>query len=52
MLLEAERILVQEDAGTAPYRFYGRSYLVKPEITNFVDQPYGGGKDYSYWKLS
>ena len=52
MLLEAERLLVEEDAAVAPWRFYGRSYLVRPSITNFVDQPYGGGKDYSYWKLT
>jgi oligopeptide transport system substrate-binding protein len=51
MLLEAEKILVEEDAGVAPWRFYGEAYLVKPTIT-FVRQPYGGGKDYSLWKLS
>jgi oligopeptide transport system substrate-binding protein len=52
MLLEAEKILVEEDAGVAPWRFYGTAYLVKTFITRFVDQPYGGGKDYSLWKLS
>jgi oligopeptide transport system substrate-binding protein len=52
MLLEAEKILVEEDAGVAPWRFYGKAYLVEPTITRFVDQPYGGGKDYSLWKLS
>jgi len=52
MLLEAEKILVEEDAGVAPWRFYGSAYLVKTDITRFVDQPYGGGKDYSLWKLS
>jgi oligopeptide transport system substrate-binding protein len=52
MLLEAERVLVEEDAAVAPWRFYGQSYLVRPTITNFLNQPYGGGKDYSYWKLS
>jgi oligopeptide transport system substrate-binding protein len=51
MLLEAEKILVEEDAASAPWRFYGSAYLVKPNIT-FIDQPYGGGKDYSLWKLS
>jgi oligopeptide transport system substrate-binding protein len=53
MLLEAEKLLVEEDAALAPWRFYGSAYLVDPEtISRFVDQPYGGGKDYSLWKLS
>jgi oligopeptide transport system substrate-binding protein len=52
MLLEAEKILVEEDAGVAPWRFYGTAYLVKTFITRFVEQPYGGGKDYALWKLS
>jgi oligopeptide transport system substrate-binding protein len=53
MLLEAEKLLVEEDAAMAPWRFYGSAYLVDPEtITRFVNQPYGGGKDYSLWKLS
>jgi oligopeptide transport system substrate-binding protein len=52
MLLEAEKILVEEDAAVAPWRFYGQAYLVETTITRFVDQPYGGGKDYSLWKLS
>jgi oligopeptide transport system substrate-binding protein len=53
MLLEAEKILVEEDAALAPWRFYGQAFLVDPAtITRFVYQPYGGGKDYSLWKLS
>jgi oligopeptide transport system substrate-binding protein len=53
MLLEAEKLLVEEDAAIAPWRFYGSAYLVDPEtISRFVDQPYGGGKDYSLWKLA
>jgi len=52
MLLEAEKILVEDDAGVAPWRFYGEAYLVDPTITRFVNQPYGGGKDYSLWELS
>jgi oligopeptide transport system substrate-binding protein len=51
MLLEAEKLLVEEDAGVSPWRFYGRAFLVKTFITRFVDQPYGGGIDYSLWKL-
>src|SRR5215216_771444 len=53
MLLEAEKLLVEEDAALAPWRFYGSAYLVDPTtISRFVNQPYGGGKDYSLWKLS
>src|SRR5215207_6665674 len=53
MLLEAEKLLVEEDAALAPWRFYGSAYLVDPTIiSRFVDQPYGGGKDYSLWKLA
>jgi oligopeptide transport system substrate-binding protein len=53
MLLEAEKILVEEDAALAPWRFYGEAFLVDPEtIARFVRQPYGGGKDYSLWKLA
>ncbi|CAN5880669.1 peptide ABC transporter substrate-binding protein [soil metagenome] len=53
MLLEAEKILVTEDAAISPWRFYGSAYLVRPDaISKFVDQPFGGGKDYSLWKLA
>ena len=53
MLLEAEKILVAEDAAISPWRFYGAAYLVNPDtISRFVEQPYAGGKDYSLWKLA
>ena len=53
MLLEAEKVLVEDDAAISPWRFYGQAYLVNPDkISKFVDQPYGGGKDYSLWKLA
>ncbi len=53
MLLEAEKVLVEDDAAISPWRFYGSAYLVRPEqISRFVDQPFGGGKDYSLWKLA
>jgi oligopeptide transport system substrate-binding protein len=51
MLEEAERILVTEDAGTAPMFFDGRAILQKPFLTRFVWQPYGGGKDISLWRI-
>ena len=51
MLEEAERILVTEDAGTAPIYFEGKARLQKPYITRYVNQPYGGGKDISLWRI-
>lgn len=51
MLLEAERILVEEDAGTAPMFFQGQARLQKPVITQYVDHPYGGGIDLSLWEI-
>ena len=51
MLEEAERILVTEDAGTAPMFFQGQARLQKPFITKYVDQPYGGGIDLSLWQI-
>jgi oligopeptide transport system substrate-binding protein len=51
MLKQAEVILVTQDAGTAPMYFQGKAYLIKPYITRYVEQPYGGGKDISLWRI-
>jgi oligopeptide transport system substrate-binding protein len=51
MLKEAEQILITEDAGTAPMYFDGNAILEKPFITRYVEQPYGGGKDISLWRI-
>jgi len=51
MLLEAERILVKEDAAIAPTDFQGEAYLVRPSIKGFVDHKYGGGLDVRWWSL-
>ena len=51
MLLEAERVLVEEDAGTAPMFFQGAARLQKPFITKYVNHPYGGGSDWSLWEV-
>ena len=50
MMLEAERILIEDTAGCAPMFFQGSARLQKPFITKFVWQPYGGGRDLSLWK--
>ena len=39
MLLEAEKILVAEDAAISPWRFYGQAYLVNPDVISKLRQP-------------
>jgi len=51
IMQEAERLLVEEDAGAGPMFFDYDSNLIKPNIKNFVDHPYGGGIDISLWRL-
>jgi len=51
MLLEAERILVEEDMAATGVYFEGEVHLVRPTITNYVDHKYGGGVDLKWWKL-
>jgi oligopeptide transport system substrate-binding protein len=51
MLLEAERILVEEDAATAPIYFEGEAYLRRPYIKNFFHHKYGGTFDPKWWKI-
>src|SRR5215204_6792512 len=52
MLLEAERILVEEDAAIAPVYFEGEAHLVRPSFQDtYVDHRYGGGDDMRWWKL-
>ena len=52
MLMEAERILVEEDAAIAPVYFEGEAHLVRPSIQDtYVDHRYGGGDDMRWWKL-
>lgn len=51
MLLEAERILVEEDAAAAPIYFEGEAYLRRPSIKNFFHHKYGGTFDPKWWKL-
>jgi oligopeptide transport system substrate-binding protein len=51
MMLQAERVLVQEDAATAPMYFEGEAHLIRPAIGNYVDHQYGAGLDVYWWKL-
>jgi oligopeptide transport system substrate-binding protein len=41
-MMEAERILIEEDAGVAPMFFSGVTRLIEPFIKGFIYQPYGG----------
>jgi oligopeptide transport system substrate-binding protein len=51
MLEQAEKILVTDDAGCAPIFFQGQARLQKPYVTKYVNQPYGGGRDISLWRI-
>ncbi|QIN82367.1 peptide ABC transporter substrate-binding protein [Rubrobacter tropicus] len=51
LMQEAERLLVEEDAAVAPIFFDGEAELIRSNIKNYVDHPYGGGIDLSLWRL-
>jgi oligopeptide transport system substrate-binding protein len=48
---EAEKILVEEDAGVAPMFFEGTSRLIEPFIKDFVYIPYGGSLVLRLYKI-
>jgi len=52
LMLEAERLLIEEDAGCAPMVFEGEVRLIETFIKNFVYQPYGGALDVKLWRVS
>jgi oligopeptide transport system substrate-binding protein len=41
LLVEAERILVEEQAAIAPTAYRGRALLVQPYLVNYKEHPYG-----------
>jgi oligopeptide transport system substrate-binding protein len=51
LLLEAEKVLIEEDAGVAPIYFEGTSRLIEPYIKDFVYQPYGGSLTIRLYKI-
>ena len=51
LLMDAEEVLVADDAGTAPMYFEGEAHLLRPTIKNFVDHQYGAGLDAKWWRL-
>jgi oligopeptide transport system substrate-binding protein len=52
LLLEAERLLIEEDASCAPMIFEGEVRLIEPYIKGFIYQPYGGALDVKLWRIS
>ena len=51
MLAEAERVLVGEEAALAPVYYAGTSYLINPDVQNYVTPPYGPPADYRYVEI-
>jgi len=52
LMLEAERLLIAEDAGLGPMFFEGEVRLIESFVKNFVYQPYGGALDVKLWRVS
>jgi oligopeptide transport system substrate-binding protein len=52
LMLEAERLLIEDDAGLAPMIFEGEVRLIEPFIMDFVYQPYGGSLDVKLWRVT
>lgn len=50
LMMEGERVLVEEDAAVAPIFFEGKVRLLRPTITKYVDHQYGAGQDIRWWK--
>jgi oligopeptide transport system substrate-binding protein len=49
-LLEAEKVLVVEDAVLAPLYDEGKAYLLNKDVSNFVTHPYGASLELKYVK--
>jgi oligopeptide transport system substrate-binding protein len=51
LMLEAEKLLLEEDAAVAPVRYDGDVWLVEPFIKGYVYQPYGGSMTVRLYKI-
>lgn len=51
MLLQAEKLLVQEDVVVAPIYFTGYAFLQNSNVENLVYHPYGNPVDFKYANL-
>ncbi|WP_048600600.1 peptide ABC transporter substrate-binding protein [Rubeoparvulum massiliense] len=50
-MLEAEKILIQDEAGISPVFFKRVSILQKPYIKNYVTHPYGADADWKWTSI-
>ncbi|WP_048600599.1 peptide ABC transporter substrate-binding protein [Rubeoparvulum massiliense] len=50
-LVEAEKILIQEDAGIIPVYYRNVSMLQKPYVKNFVTHPFGADTDFKWVEI-
>ena len=50
-MLQAEKLLIEEDAGTAPMFFQGTTRLISTFIKGFVYHRYGGSLDLKLYKV-
>ncbi|TLS38630.1 peptide ABC transporter substrate-binding protein [Pseudalkalibacillus caeni] len=48
MFMEAERVMLEEDAILGPLYYQGMAYLQKENVKNLVFHPYGASWDYKY----
>ena len=51
LMIEAERLLIDEDAALAPLQFEGTTRLINPSINNFVYHNLGGSLDLKLYSL-
>lgn len=51
LMLEAEQLLIAEEAATAPMFFQGTTRLIEPFIKNFVYHDFGGALDLKLYKV-
>lgn len=48
---EAEKLLIEEDAGVGPIFYQGTTRLIDPKIKNFVYHNYGGSLDLKLYRI-
>ena len=51
LMIEAERLLIEEDAALAPLQFEGTTRLINPSVNNFIYHNYGGSLDLKLYRL-
>lgn len=51
MMMEAETLLIEDEAATAPMFYQGTTRLISPFIKGFVYHNYGGALDMKLWRI-